>query len=138
MQLGVSENEEKDLKLSLTTGMCLVAAGHPLDLIKVNLQTMPTPKPGEKPVYTGMMDCARKIIAKDGLTGLYRGMSAPLVGITPIYAICFWGYKQGDNIAVGPALRHGKLLLATKSDGSLPLAQRSDGGRRNLTLSLSP
>lgn len=80
-------------------GMCLVAAGHPLDLIKVNLQTMPRPKAGEAPLYTGMVDCAKKIIAKDGVTGLYRGMSAPMVGISPIFAICFWGYKEGDNLA---------------------------------------
>ncbi|RHY01967.1 hypothetical protein DYB25_010344, partial [Aphanomyces astaci] len=81
-------------------GMCLVAAGHPLDLIKVNMQTMPTPKAGEAPLYASATDCARKIIAKDGVKGLYRGMSAPLVGVTPIFAICFWGYDMGALIAV--------------------------------------
>ncbi|CAK4084087.1 unnamed protein product [Aphanomyces euteiches] len=80
-------------------GMCLVAAGHPLDLIKVNMQTMPTPKAGEAPLYSSATDCARKIIAKDGIKGLYRGMSAPLVGVTPIFAICFWGYDMGALIA---------------------------------------
>lgn len=121
-------------------GMCLVAAGHPLDLIKVNLQTMPNPKPGEKPMYSGMMDCARKIIAKDGPTGLYRGMSAPLVGITPIYAICFWGYKQGDNIAV----RLDSVMSTISFNEDLILLPflhsnrtHSDGGQRNPTLSLS-
>ncbi|RHY82000.1 hypothetical protein DYB37_005845, partial [Aphanomyces astaci] len=81
-------------------GMCLVAAGHPLDLIKVNMQTMPTPKAGEAPLYASATDCARKIIAKDGVKGLYRGMSAPLVGVTPIFAICFWGYDMGALIAI--------------------------------------
>ncbi|RHY53605.1 hypothetical protein DYB34_003425 [Aphanomyces astaci] len=80
-------------------GMCLVAAGHPLDLIKVNMQTMPAPKAGEAPLYASATDCARKIIAKDGVKGLYRGMSAPLVGVTPIFAICFWGYDMGALIA---------------------------------------
>ncbi|TMW69435.1 hypothetical protein Poli38472_001591 [Pythium oligandrum] len=80
-------------------GVCLVATGHPMDLIKVNIQTMEKPKPGQPPMYTGAMDCARKIVAKDGLTGLYRGMSAPLVGVTPIFAVCFWGNDMGKLIA---------------------------------------
>jgi solute carrier family 25 (mitochondrial carnitine/acylcarnitine transporter), member 20/29 len=50
-------------------GVCLVFVGHPLDLIKVRLQTMPTPAPGQKPVYTGMLDCAKQTIAKDGVSG---------------------------------------------------------------------
>lgn len=80
-------------------GVCLVATGHPMDLIKVNLQTMEKPKPGQPPMYTGAMDCARKIVARDGPAGLYRGMSAPLVGITPIFAVCFWGNDTGKRIA---------------------------------------
>lgn len=48
-------------------GVCLVATGHPLDLIKVNIQTMEKPAPGQPPMYTGMVDCARKLVAKDGV-----------------------------------------------------------------------
>jgi solute carrier family 25 carnitine/acylcarnitine transporter 20/29 len=80
-------------------GVCLVAVGHPMDLIKVNIQTMEKPKPGQPPMYTGAIDCARKIVAKDGFGGLYRGMSAPLVGVTPIFAVCFWGNDMGKLIA---------------------------------------
>ncbi|KAJ1972169.1 carnitine transporter, partial [Dimargaris verticillata] len=72
-------------------GMCLVAAGHPLDLIKVRLQT--------STANTGMADVFRQIIAKDGVRGLYRGMASPLVGVTPIYATCFWGYDMGQRLA---------------------------------------
>ena len=32
------------------------------------------------------------------MKGLYRGMTAPLVGVTPIFAICFWGYDQGQKL----------------------------------------
>ena len=32
------------------------------------------------------------------MKGLYRGMSAPLVGVAPIFAICFWGYDQGAKL----------------------------------------
>ena len=44
-------------------GMSLVLVGHPLDTIKVRVQTM-TVVPGQTPPYTGTVDCARKIIAK--------------------------------------------------------------------------
>lgn len=27
--------------------------------------------------------------------GFYRGVSAPLVGVTPMFAVCFWGYDVG-------------------------------------------
>ena len=47
--------------------MCLVATGHPMDLIKVNMQTMEKPKAGESPMYSSALDCARKIVAKDGV-----------------------------------------------------------------------
>jgi solute carrier family 25 carnitine/acylcarnitine transporter 20/29 len=47
--------------------VCLVATGHPMDLVKVNIQTMPTPKAGEAPMYTSAIDCARKMVAKDGV-----------------------------------------------------------------------
>ena len=43
-------------------GSCLVLVGHPLDTIKVRLQTMPPAAPGAKPMYTGTFDCAKKTI----------------------------------------------------------------------------
>lgn len=52
--------------------MCLVATGHPMDLVKVNMQTMPVPKAGEAPMYTSGIDCARKMIAKDGVRRLHQ------------------------------------------------------------------
>lgn len=60
-------------------GVCAVIVGHPFDLIKVRLQT------AERGVYTGAVDALKKSIAKDGLRrGLYAGVSAPLVGVTPM------------------------------------------------------
>lgn len=60
-------------------GICAVVVGHPFDLVKVRLQT------SEAGVYSGAMDVVRKSIARDGLRrGLYAGVSAPLVGVTPM------------------------------------------------------
>lgn len=88
----------KDFIAGGAGGMCLVFAGHPLDTIKVRLQTMPRPGPGEKPLYSGTMDVFSKIIKKEGPAGLYRGMGAPLTGVSPMFAVCFFGYGLGKKL----------------------------------------
>jgi len=60
-------------------GVCATLVGHPFDLVKVRLQT------AEKGLYSGAIDVVRKSVAKDGLRrGLYAGVSAPLLGVTPM------------------------------------------------------
>ena len=49
--------------------------------------------------FKSTLDCLRKTIAKDGFTGLYAGMGAPLVAVTPIFAVYFWGFDKGKDIA---------------------------------------
>ena len=78
-------------------GVCLVLVGHPLDTIKVRIQTM-TVMPGVPPPYKGTLDCAMKTVRKEGPFALYKGMTAPLVGVTPMYALCFLGYEIGKRI----------------------------------------
>ncbi|KAF2664541.1 putative mitochondrial carnitine:acyl carnitine carrier [Microthyrium microscopicum] len=73
-------------------GICAVLTGHPFDLVKVNLQT------AEKGTYNGAMDVVRKIIAQRGAAGLYAGVTAPLYGVTPMFAISFWGYDVGKSL----------------------------------------
>ncbi|KAJ4385718.1 carnitine transporter [Gnomoniopsis smithogilvyi] len=74
-------------------GVCAVVVGHPFDLVKVRLQT------AEKGVYSSAIDVVRKSIARDGLKrGLYAGVSAPLVGVTPMFAVSFWGYDLGKSL----------------------------------------
>ncbi|CAD6564385.1 MAG: carnitine transporter [Tremellales sp. Tagirdzhanova-0007] len=73
-------------------GISCVLVGHPFDLIKTRLQTA---APG---TYTGAVDVVRKTVAADGIRGLYRGITPPLIGVTPIFAISFWGYDMGKRI----------------------------------------
>ena len=50
-------------------------------------------------MYTGMWDCVVKTVKFEGLFGgLYKGMSAPLVGVTPIFALSFLGNDLGRKI----------------------------------------
>lgn len=74
-------------------GICAVVVGHPFDLVKVRLQT------AERGVYTGAMDVVRRTVAREGMVrGLYAGVSAPLVGVTPMFAVSFWGYDMGKKL----------------------------------------
>jgi len=69
-----------------------VISGHPLDTLKVRLQTA---EPG---VYKGTLDCAMRTIKKEGPFALYRGMMGPIVGVTPLFAVVFFGYGVGKQV----------------------------------------
>ncbi|XP_030625533.1 mitochondrial carnitine/acylcarnitine carrier protein [Chanos chanos] len=77
-------------------GACLLFAGHPLDTIKVRLQTQP--KASQYVLYTGTYDCFRKTVSKEGVLGLYKGMGAPLAGVAPMMAISFFGFGLGKQL----------------------------------------
>lgn len=79
-------------------GTCCIAAGHPLDTIKVRLQTMPKPAPGQALLYAGTFDCAKQIVVKEGVLGLYKGMAAPIAGVAPVFAVCFLGFGIGKSL----------------------------------------
>ncbi|XP_022663116.1 mitochondrial carnitine/acylcarnitine carrier protein-like isoform X2 [Varroa destructor] len=79
-------------------GMCLIATGHPLDTIKVRMQAMPPPRPGELPVYSGALDCAKKTFAEGGFKAFYRGMAAPLSSVTLSNSMYFLGYSFGKRL----------------------------------------
>ncbi|KAI0673555.1 mitochondrial carrier [Trametes maxima] len=76
-------------------GVAAVLVGHPFDLTKTRLQTAP---PG---TYTGAIDVVKKAIARDGVTGLYRGVVPPLLGVTPIFAVSFWAYDMSKLLILG-------------------------------------
>lgn len=63
-------------------GVAGVIVGQPLDTIKVRLQT-------QTGMYRGITHCFRNIIGKEGMHGLFKGMSSPLVGLSFINAIVF-------------------------------------------------
>ena len=88
-------------------GVCVVLVGHPLDLIKVRMQTGGA---GGASVVTMFADTFRQ----QGLRGLYRGVSAPLIGVSPIFALSFWGYDVGQRFVRWSTGHEGELTLAHK------------------------
>jgi solute carrier family 25 (mitochondrial carnitine/acylcarnitine transporter), member 20/29 len=53
----------------------------------------------------------KKTLATEGVAGLYRGVSAPLVAVSPIYAVSFWGYDIGQ-----------RMVRYVKTDPDAPLS----------------
>ncbi|PWW74094.1 mitochondrial carrier [Tuber magnatum] len=95
-------------------GIFAVISGHPFDLVKVRLQT------AQKGVYSGAFDVVRKTTAREGMArGLYAGVSAPLIGVTPMFAVSFWGFDVGKNIV---------RRIATVHDNQMSIAQISFAG----------
>ncbi|KAH3672425.1 hypothetical protein WICMUC_004261 [Wickerhamomyces mucosus] len=70
-------------------GIASVLTGHPFDLVKVRLQS------GQ---YPNMISAIKSIISNSGPIGFYRGVIPPLIGVTPMFAVSFWGYDVGKNL----------------------------------------
>jgi solute carrier family 25 carnitine/acylcarnitine transporter 20/29 len=83
-----------------STGVCNVVVGHPIDLVKVRMQTAPSTV--SQITVTAASETTfgqlRTIFVKEGLRGLYRGVSAPLLAATPAFAISFYSYDIGKTI----------------------------------------
>ena len=108
-------------------GVCLVLAGQPFDLIKVRLQTA---APG---VYSGAGDALRRTLASEGVRGLYRGMAAPLAGVTPIFALCFWAFEAAQS-----ALRAARGLAPGARLSLADVGQAGAASAQPTTLIMAP
>lgn len=64
------------------------ALTNPLDIITCRLQTQGLPKR-----YSGVLDCARKIRAEEGMRAFTKGMGPRLIWVTPLTAITFAAYE---------------------------------------------
>ena len=67
-------------------GMCSIAAGQPLDVIKVLMQNE-AHGPG-----VGAFRTAAMTFRTSGVQGLYAGLLLPLAGVVPIFAVMFGVY----------------------------------------------
>jgi solute carrier family 25 carnitine/acylcarnitine transporter 20/29 len=73
----------KDLNAGTVGGVAGIVAGHPLDTVKVRLQTADTSS------RRGVIPLMRHIAASEGVTGLYRGLLSPILSNAPINAVVF-------------------------------------------------
>ncbi|KAI9817981.1 MAG: ADP/ATP carrier protein [Thelocarpon impressellum] len=83
------------------TGAVLAnAAVYPLDIVKTRLQVQVTRKPTDPvpatvdgPHYTSTADAISKIIADEGITGLYAGIHGSLIGVASTNFAYFYWYS---------------------------------------------
>lgn len=54
------------------SGMAKLTVGHPFDTIKVRLQTSTQ--------FNGPLDCLVQTLRKEGVAGIYKGATPPLLG----------------------------------------------------------
>ncbi|KAI0024679.1 mitochondrial carrier [Xylariomycetidae sp. FL0641] len=82
-----------------STGAVLAnALVYPLDIVKTRLQVQVKQKPGHanhgsEPHYTSTWDAMTKIVAEDGLQGLYAGMNGSLLGVASTNFAYFYWYS---------------------------------------------
>ena len=74
---GQGEEALKDVVCGSVAGIVGKYIEYPFDTVKVRLQSQPDNLPLR---YTGPLDCFKKSLQRDGFMGIYRGISAPLVG----------------------------------------------------------
>jgi solute carrier family 25 carnitine/acylcarnitine transporter 20/29 len=81
----------QDFAAGAVGGICECVSGHPLDTVKVRLQTAGA---GPLPSVWGTF---RGIAEAEGFAGLYRGVSSPLAGLVLINAVMFSSYEVASR-----------------------------------------
>lgn len=83
-------------------GVAMWSIAIPPDTIKSRLQGAPAG------TYSGFMDCARQLVAKDGMGALFKGLGPAMVRAVPANAATFLGYevamKAMNKAAPPPAI----------------------------------
>ncbi|KAF0700797.1 Aste57867_8688 [Aphanomyces stellatus] len=105
----------KDLNAGTVGGVAGIVAGHPLDTIKVKLQTQSHTN------RMGFLASCRQLAASEGVKGFYKGMLSPIISNAPINAVVFAVYGQMSRVLEGGndggKLTPGQQLIAGAAAG---------------------
>lgn len=85
----------KDIAFGSVAGIVAKIVEYPFDTIKVRLQSQAHDRPLQ---YTGPLDCFRQSLSQNGISGLYRGVSAPLLGAAAEVSSLFMSYRVAQNV----------------------------------------
>ena len=85
----------KDITFGSIAGVIGKTIEYPFDTVKVRLQSQPDTLPLR---YQGPLDCFRQSLRVEGIIGLYRGISAPLVGAAIETSSLFFSYRIAQNV----------------------------------------
>ncbi|KAJ6131628.1 hypothetical protein N7523_001334 [Penicillium sp. IBT 18751x] len=90
----VAKQNYKGFVAGVFSGIAKLSVGHPFDTIKVRLQTNTDGR------FRGPLDCTLQTVRKEGVRGLYKGASPPLVG-----------WMVMDSVMLGSLTLYRRLLL---------------------------
>ncbi|WPK24581.1 hypothetical protein PUMCH_001860 [Australozyma saopauloensis] len=76
----------KDVAAGFIGGMTQVLIGQPADLVKIRLQTSPTP--------TTSSEVIKLVLKKEGPLAFYKGTLAPLFGVGACVSLQFYGFHE--------------------------------------------
>ncbi|XP_022202699.2 putative tricarboxylate transport protein, mitochondrial [Nilaparvata lugens] len=93
------------------TGATEIIITYPTEFIKTQLQLDETLRGVRRKQYTGMLDCVRKTISREGILGLYRGINIILCGSIPKNALRFGAFESFKNQVVND---RGELCLRSR------------------------
>jgi ornithine carrier protein len=100
------EEAIKDIVCGSVAGVVGKYIEYPFDTVKVRLQSQPDTVPLR---YTGPLDCIKKSLQRDGFIGIYRGISAPLVGAAVETSTLFF------SVSAQREIRRAKLIIRSVS-----------------------
>ncbi|KAJ9365597.1 carrier protein YMC2 [Paecilomyces variotii] len=89
-----SKRDYKGFVAGVFSGITKLSVGHPFDTIKVRLQTT------KDAHFRGPVDCLMQTLRKEGVAGLYKGATPPLVG-----------WMVMDSVMLGSLTLYRRLLL---------------------------
>lgn len=105
-------------------GVCAVLTGHPFDLVKVRCQNGQAKSAGEAvgKILSEARGAVNGTMLTNSVRGFYKGVVPPLLGVTPIFAVSFWGYDVGKKIVTW------KQEVDALGDKSLSTSQMATAG----------
>lgn len=123
----------KDIAFGSIAGSIGKVIEYPFDTVKVRLQSQPDHLPLR---YTGPLDCFRQSFRTDGIPGLYRGISAPLVGAAIETSSLFFSYRIAQDVLQAnlPSLQEPKLKRQPLPLSALVAAGAASGAFTSLLL----
>lgn len=96
--LGGMDSWQNIVASSFIAGIVASFASLPADMVKTRLQRMAPAADGSLP-YSGLLDCAKKIVAREGPLALYTGLPTYIVRIAP-YGLITLAASDAINMSI--------------------------------------
>lgn len=123
----------KDITFGSLAGIVGKTIEYPFDTIKVRLQSQSDALPLR---YNGPLDCFKQSLQAEGVSGLYRGISAPIAGAAIEMSSLFFSYRIAQDLlqATVPGLRARKEERAPLPLSALVTCGAASGAFTSLLL----